>query len=173
MSSSTAIGDDTQAVPAVPEPTWYDDSVERYSNPAAYARKNAPQPALTPVLQEEISLAVPGGQAAKLEVRKSSFKPTLRYDRSREMRDIGDSSVLEKSASRLHGGVITCAVACVVKQIAPAGFGHALNMQRPGLASEFRRDHDGLSFPPRFKPILTRFHRFCFEKSTRPSRAIP
>lgn len=67
MSSSTAVGDETQAVPVAPEPTWYDDSVERYSNPAAYARKHAPQPAPTPALQEEISLAVPGGQAAKLE----------------------------------------------------------------------------------------------------------
>ena len=68
MSSSTAVGDDTQAVPVAPEPTWYDDSIERYSNPAAYARKHAPQPALTPALQEEMSLATPGGQNAKLEV---------------------------------------------------------------------------------------------------------
>lgn len=68
MSSTTAVGDQTQAVPVAPEPTWYDDSVERYSNPAAYARKNAPQPTPTPDLQDEISLDIPGGQAAQLEV---------------------------------------------------------------------------------------------------------
>lgn len=73
MSSPTAVGDETQAVPVAPEPSWYDDSVERISNPAAYARKNAPPPA-TPELQKEISLAVPGGQTAKVEVRSSASR---------------------------------------------------------------------------------------------------
>lgn len=67
MSSATAIGDETQAPPVEPEPTWYDDSIERYSNPVAYARKNMPNP--TPELQREISLAAPGGQGVNLEVR--------------------------------------------------------------------------------------------------------
>lgn len=67
MSSSTAVGDETQQAPPVePEPTWYDDSVERYNNPVAYARKNMPKP--VPELQKEISLAAPGGKDVKLEV---------------------------------------------------------------------------------------------------------
>lgn len=54
--------------PAQPEPTWYDESLERYMNPRAFARKNAPEP--TPALQEEISLVCPsGGKNVKLEVR--------------------------------------------------------------------------------------------------------
>lgn len=71
IDTMTSVGDATQAGPvAPPEPTWYDDSVERYSNPAAYARKHAPVP--TPELQKEALLAVPGGQDAKLEVRTAA-----------------------------------------------------------------------------------------------------
>lgn len=67
MSSSTAVGDDTQQAPPVePAPTWFDDSMERINNPLAYARKNMPKP--VPELQKEISLAAPGGQGVKLEV---------------------------------------------------------------------------------------------------------
>lgn len=69
MASTAVTDESSQAVP-VPEPTtWYDDSVERISNPAAYARKNAPEQAPTPELQEEISLTAPGGEA-KLQVRR-------------------------------------------------------------------------------------------------------
>lgn len=68
-SLGASIGDSIDAAPAPPAPaTWYDDSIERYSNPAAYARRNEPKP--EPELQKEISLVNPGGQNAKLEVRE-------------------------------------------------------------------------------------------------------
>ncbi|CAM9939735.1 unnamed protein product [Pylaiella littoralis] len=71
--SSTAVGDETQAPPVEPGPTWYDDSMERYSNPVAYARKNMPEP--VPELQKEISLAAPGGKDVKLEVHVLKERP--------------------------------------------------------------------------------------------------
>lgn len=70
MSSATAVAGDSGEAPAAaaqPMTTWADESIERYSNPIAFARKNAPMP--TPELQKEVSLAVPGGKNAKLEVR--------------------------------------------------------------------------------------------------------
>eukprot|EP00752_Nemacystus_decipiens_P016200 g14487.t1 len=75
MSSSTAVADNTQATPVAPAPTWYDDSVERITNPAAYARKHAPEPAPTPAFQEEITLAIPGRKTAKLEVHMLKERP--------------------------------------------------------------------------------------------------
>lgn len=65
--SAVVEGVDNQR-PAQPGPTWYDESLERYMNPRAFARKNTPEP--TPAFQEEISLVCPsGGKSVKLEVR--------------------------------------------------------------------------------------------------------
>ncbi|CAN0185617.1 unnamed protein product, partial [Ectocarpus sp. 13 AM-2016] len=68
MSSATVAGDSGEAPAAAAPPmtTWADESIERYTNPIAFARKNTPTP--TPELQNEVSLAVPGGKNAKLEI---------------------------------------------------------------------------------------------------------
>lgn len=63
---SSSVGDiDPQAVTPA-ESTWVDESLERYTNPGAFARKNQPEP--TPKLQEEKILASSGGEAINLEV---------------------------------------------------------------------------------------------------------
>ena len=75
MASPTAVGDSNLPPAPTPPEGWYDDSVERYTNPAAYARKHAPAP--VPELQKEISLVNPGGQNTKLEVRGSWYVASL------------------------------------------------------------------------------------------------
>ncbi len=65
-SLGASIGDSIDAPPAPTQETWYDETIERYSNPRAFARKNQPKP--EPELQKEISLVNPGGQNTNLEV---------------------------------------------------------------------------------------------------------
>lgn len=66
MTSSVEDIGHQSATPA--ESTWVDESLERYTNPRAFARKN--QPAPTPQLQEEKILTSSGGEAINLEVSK-------------------------------------------------------------------------------------------------------
>lgn len=70
---STIVSDVDQSLPAQPEQTWYDESLERYMNPRAYARKHLPEP--TPSLIQEIALVSPTeGKNVKLEVRAPPVK---------------------------------------------------------------------------------------------------
>lgn len=58
--------------------SWVEESMDRYSNPLAYARAGAVLP--EPVVQEEKILASPsGGQSVKLVVRmeKTHYQYTL------------------------------------------------------------------------------------------------
>lgn len=64
---SSIVREATHEAPPPPQETWVEESLERYTNPLAFARKNDPGP--DPEFQEEISLSSPGGQNVKLQVR--------------------------------------------------------------------------------------------------------
>lgn len=70
---TSSVGDIDQQAITPAEPTWVDESLERYTNPRAFARKNQPEP--TPKLQEEKILTSSGGEAVNLEA--STSKTTM------------------------------------------------------------------------------------------------
>lgn len=64
---SSTVGDIRQAHPVQPDESWVEESLQRYTNPNAFAAKSD-ETGPTPVLQEEISLASPEGRDVKLQV---------------------------------------------------------------------------------------------------------
>lgn len=70
--STPVVGDSGQLPQPSPNAQWYDETIERYSNPGLFARKNAQEQ--TPTLQEQTSLASPsGGKDIELEVQTTTL----------------------------------------------------------------------------------------------------